>query len=429
MPDHEVLDAVEDVSGGIPAFALDLLRDRGLDRLLAGEPAPVPPAVQAIAERRLTHVATTDPDVLPHLRVAAVLGDRIAPDVVASVAPPSEIPVQDLLRRASESRLVHCTASGAWRFTPGARDALAAGVANEEAARLHRTAADLLTENGAVLPGAAARVARHLLSAAELGDEAGPDAVAWALRATDEALRNGDARTAARLCGRSLALVSDGDLATRAPPCSSGWGRLGGPRRGPRRHGAPSSRPPAPLRGPRPTASSTRRRRPVSWPRPPSATPAPSTWAACSTPPGAPCSTEATAALRSLRPDALGRSSTNAAPRALGAARDDLGRRRGARRRRRHARPHGDRTSTRRAGARADADRTRRHRGAAPRRGPTPPARPSAPATCRSPSSPSACTTPSASGRAIAAAPTPPSPPSPGSPPPVTSGSPRRSPR
>jgi DNA-binding SARP family transcriptional activator len=216
VPDLEVVDAVERVSGGIPAFALDLLRARGLERLLAGEPAPVPDAVQAIAERRLTHVAATDPDVLPHLRVAAVLGDRIAPDVVAAVAPMGDIPVQELLRRASESRLVHCTASGAWRFTPGARDALAAGVANEEAARLHRSAADLLTRSGPVLAGGAARVARHLLSAAELGDEAGPDAVAWALRATDEALRTGDARTAARLCGRSLALVPEGDLAARA---------------------------------------------------------------------------------------------------------------------------------------------------------------------------------------------------------------------
>lgn len=186
--DRDAVALVHERSGGNPLYLRTLVTVLGVDGLTA------PPDQEAVERRlaaspELQHLITRVlADVPPAqrqlLRVAALLGEQVDPDLVARVA---EVPLPDVLEGVAALASVGLLASvpdlpGRRRFAHAlVRDGVRAEVVDADRLRWHARAGHLLEQDGAP----AGEVAVHWLRAAADPDSCAV-AVRWARRAAVE---------------------------------------------------------------------------------------------------------------------------------------------------------------------------------------------------------------------------------------------------
>jgi len=177
-------------TGGNPFFLCELLRfagSDGVERFAPDRPLPFLPEVSALVEQHLEQVSPACRDLL---RVASVLGEDFALDLLREVA---GLDVADALRRldeASAARLVvEHGAAGRFAFTHAlVRDALYASLSLAQRVETHSRIADALEARHPEPTGEAlAELAHHFVAAAAAdgGDER---AVRYARRAGEWAM-------------------------------------------------------------------------------------------------------------------------------------------------------------------------------------------------------------------------------------------------
>ena len=192
-------------TGGNPFFVGEYARLPEADR--AGGQVPV--AVRSVLSRRL---ATLDPAVLQVLRAAAVLGDTLDIEMLATVTRLDRDELADLLDDAADEHvIVPSRATGAYTFAHALlRDEVTAGLSGPRRQRLHLRAAEAL---GADAGGERlARRAAHLVAALPLADAAGVFATCRA--AALDAEHRSDSDTAAlwwRHAVQTLDLLPDAE--------------------------------------------------------------------------------------------------------------------------------------------------------------------------------------------------------------------------
>jgi len=172
-----------------------------------GEPAGfvVPASAATTIRRALAHLDDATRDLL---RIAAVLGPGIDPELVATIA---ERPVIDALAMLSAAAghgiVVRSTVPGRWRFRHDLVGSALAGTVDDATATSWRASAGLAL---AEIPGRRADAAALLVAAVPLVDRA--TALDTAVRAGDEMVEAGEHETAAALFTAAL------DLAGAAAP-------------------------------------------------------------------------------------------------------------------------------------------------------------------------------------------------------------------
>jgi tetratricopeptide (TPR) repeat protein len=180
--------ALHRLTGGNPFFARELLALRRADA--TGRPIDagrLPPGVQAVVERRLTHLSHGCADVL---RGAAVLGPVIVPEDLAAVTGLEPVDVVERLAEAEAARVVVGGASAGtgtgWRFAHDLlRQTIYTATSPTVRAELHARAGDVLAARPGAQTTLAPAIAHHLLAAVGAGDPLA--AVEAALRAGEQA--------------------------------------------------------------------------------------------------------------------------------------------------------------------------------------------------------------------------------------------------
>jgi eukaryotic-like serine/threonine-protein kinase len=203
-------------TSGNPFFAAELARD--LDELgalregEALEQAPVPDAVGDLVEERL---ARLDPDTEKLLGAVAAIGPSAPVALAAKVAGLEREEADRAVAEALSERLVDDVATTQPTIAfPHAlvREALSAGSGDAARARLHLSIARALEEEPDAEP---AELARHFgLAVAVAGPE--PAIAAYRAAAVTAATAHDHEQAASHLHS-TLALLSDGDQAARAP--------------------------------------------------------------------------------------------------------------------------------------------------------------------------------------------------------------------
>jgi tetratricopeptide (TPR) repeat protein len=189
-------------TGGNPFFAAEavrLLRSEGRLHTLTEVPAGLlPGTVRAVLERRLARLPAPAHDLL---RVAALLGEDVAPDLLAEVAGSQPATATAAVEAARSARLLIGD-----RFAhPLVRETLEAQLGTADRLRWHAAAGAVLARrhrSGVADPAAAAR---HLLAAARLGGDTAA-AVEFARLAATEAVRRLGYEDAVRLLTEALAV-------------------------------------------------------------------------------------------------------------------------------------------------------------------------------------------------------------------------------
>ena len=214
--DDDVVEGVVRRSGGNPFLVAEIgqlldqaarsgdLDNRHWDRA-------VPEGARAVITRRLDRLA---PAARELLRVAAVAGSDIDPQILAEVCRVQADEVLDHLERAARGGLVISGPAGPEFAHALVRDTLVAELPASRRLGIHRRIAEQLeTAYGDDVDPRAAIIAHHWLSALPLGD---PDrAVAWLERAASNAPDALAYEEAARQYHRALGAMASGRFASR----------------------------------------------------------------------------------------------------------------------------------------------------------------------------------------------------------------------
>ncbi|HJP77041.1 MAG TPA: AAA family ATPase [Pseudonocardiaceae bacterium] len=197
---------VHRLTGGNPFFVRQLVRhldETGTDLTRAG----VPPGVVEVVRRRL---AGLPPVAQQSLIVAAVIGRAFDLEVVASVLDTSEPTLLADLEHAAAGRLITEIAPRRFAFTHDlVRHAVYGQIGASRRARLHGWVATALEQSQ---PAAVSELARHFCGSGD--PRLAAKAVAYSLRAAEEATARLGYEEAARHCAAALPLA--GNAAERA---------------------------------------------------------------------------------------------------------------------------------------------------------------------------------------------------------------------
>ncbi len=198
--------ALHSMTGGNPFFVREVARSLSAS---AGSDVTVPASVIDLITARVERLS---PLTRRLLGAAAVLGEQFAVAIVASLIDQPVIACMQSFHEARDSGLLEPAATaGEWRFGHGLmRDAVEAGLSIAEKADLHRMAAQAIERRYAGhLAPRLADLARHWAVVAVTGERA--NAIEWAVRAGDEAVRGLAYEEGARLFQMALD-IGDPDL-------------------------------------------------------------------------------------------------------------------------------------------------------------------------------------------------------------------------
>ncbi len=200
-PALDLVDSVDRLTGGNPAFVQEALRASVADE---GAPAAVtaPAGVRALIERRLRRL---EPGATTIICTAAVLSD-VDVDLLAAVLGETTGAIRQALADAVDVRLIADSGTGGWRFpTAAIRHVLAERLESDAAATANRRAADVLERR--VAAGKVVRpalIARHLFAT---GDVDADRLLRWVTAAVAEATAAGAPADGVVLCEQALAVT------------------------------------------------------------------------------------------------------------------------------------------------------------------------------------------------------------------------------
>ena len=180
-PDDALAVSIHRRTGGNPFFVREVTRLMAAGGVAAGA---IPEGVREVVERRLARLPQPCAEMLG---VAAVVGQGVSLDVLASATATSVTDLLDLLDEAVRARVLAAPASplGPYRFAHDLfRETLYDGMASSARVATHGRVARALEERGGDVY--AAEVARHWMLALPAGEPA--KAVSWSARAAEEAM-------------------------------------------------------------------------------------------------------------------------------------------------------------------------------------------------------------------------------------------------
>ncbi len=198
-------------AGGHPFFTRELARAQSV----AQPTEEVPVAVRDAIERRVVGLAPRTQELL---RVAAVTGQLLLPDVLATVSGHALAEVEAAAAEATAAGLVRRVdrLGDGLRFAHDLfRETLAQGVDPADRPALHHAIGQALAARAERAEVAAAEIARHFRSGVSAGGEA--DAVSWTLRAVEADVATLALSEAAQHLRRLRRAVADAGL-TLEPP-------------------------------------------------------------------------------------------------------------------------------------------------------------------------------------------------------------------
>ena len=210
-PDTELLDRIDAASGGNPTFVREVMAEL-LERGEPSSPPSVAPGLRRLVDGRVATLTRRDADVV---RAAAVLGDRIDPDVLAAAMGVAGTALTAPLEHAGVARLLVRRGDQEWAFAgPAVRELLARQVDEPTRLLLHRGAASYLESAARVgRTTRAVDLAHHLLSGGVRDEQRVAAAV---VAASGEAIAAGAPAAAATLCERGLDVIGAAPSTARA---------------------------------------------------------------------------------------------------------------------------------------------------------------------------------------------------------------------